>query len=352
MTTRSSERGLVPLAVVIAFTLFQVRLLWDFHQSWFEASHRTTFQILNGHPYIRAFQNRLLGPAIIEGFHAAGLSLHNSVYLFNYVFYAVQNVAMLYILRRLLAHRGDALRETLMFMGIYTFLMHHLSYPWDILELITFTVLMFLILEDLPLWAYALLALVGTVNKESSVLIGVWLVLDSFRYSGSLRLTSKARALTGAAIVLAGIGYTRWVRDLMFISSWSEAIGLDQKHTWLGGNHVELVENIRKVLALGLSPETFVTRFFTLFILGFYAYSLRRLDDLTIKLSILGLLMLATIMFAGITSETRVFLGLVPIMYFTHLHTEKMLRTRGERNGRALALEARGEPVPAAKASQ
>ena len=127
MESRPYKRFLIELAVIVVFTLFQVRLLWDFHQYRFNDVHTTTFLLLDGHPYLKAFQNRLLGPALIEGFHAYGLSQVNSVCLFSYVFYMLHHILLLVFLRKWLVRREGAPRETLLFMGIYTFLMYHLS---------------------------------------------------------------------------------------------------------------------------------------------------------------------------------------------------------------------------------
>jgi hypothetical protein len=91
-----------------------------------------------------------------------------------------------------LVQPGRALRETLLFMGLYTFFIHNLSYPWDVVELLSLTLFMYLILAEQPSWPFALLAVASMANKETAVFIGLYLILVPVMYFTQLLLSGSA----------------------------------------------------------------------------------------------------------------------------------------------------------------
>ncbi len=289
------------------------------HAGFVETLSQYTRDVVAGHAPHVAFQNRLLGPALVSLIAGADVSDVAAFEIFTALGLALGNVLM-YVL---LVRRGVSPRAALVLVAAYVLMFLAVQntwfYTWDVIDALVSTALAFGILQQKPLWYFVALFVVAIANRESGLFISAFIALDAFHLERTTRrwrvvLTSPQRLVLGLALSVAGMAYVSALRRWLYL-------GPPQAGA-LGGaisNHTHFLANVRELLVYDL----FSARAgYSLFVLGSALYLLRfvrEYNDSQRKALAVYLLMWLNILIFGIVHETRLFIVLLPFLIFFHV---------------------------------
>ena len=209
---------------LLAFSFLEHRLLGLLHQATAQAHLDVVNGILDGHPYWKAYQNRLLGPWIITGLvHGTGLSPLTAMQVFGFASLCLANAVAL----RLFASRDTggscgpvwAWGFAAIYAGAFlAFQDADWLYPWDYLGLTTMLLFARMVVTGgWPVWQMSALCLVELLNRESAQFIALWMVIDSVRFDRSaagwrvVRIDWR-RLLAGGLLCVVCVWWTGFIR--------------------------------------------------------------------------------------------------------------------------------------------
>lgn len=303
------------LAIIIVICLFDFRIFRYLHLEHLESLLDVPEQIVRGTPHWRAFQNRVLGPYMVAGVSGLfGISFQSATILTYCVLCYLANCVVLGFLRSLQPSRGwpEALRDLVVFNFLVLGLSHNWFYPWDFGEIILPVVFLRLVREpDVSLLKLCALFVVWILNRETGVLLGVWLVVDAV-----VQPRDRWRKVAaGIAMVAVGLAVVYALRSTLFVQSSLPLVGADLDSRLLGGNHFALLLNIESIP----NQDVFSKESVNLVILACLvpaAWVLRR--GIRAHLSVfvfMCMLFVADISF-GRLHEMRIYYHLVPFFFF------------------------------------
>lgn len=305
--------ALAPVLLLL-LSLGEMGLLYRLHLENGHYSAEAAQGVVAGLPHWRIYQSRVLGPYAIEAVRRlGGLSALSATYLVYGVLVLAKNAALFAALRRHCGPGGALLRTaaaTLLFLCLQDFWL----YPWDLIDIIVSAGIVHLALCDPPLrtaWAVFALAL---FNRESSLFVGAWLMLDGALAAGPagrlpLRLAWREprKIAAGAAMVAIGLAATELLRSLLLI------------HATRGTARDAIFMLDRNVTNLGVAVAARDPVFVGLYLafLGFLGLTLAALwgpGEQRRKLALLCLAEMLLIALFGLMVEPRVFSGLLPFL--------------------------------------
>jgi len=311
----SFRLGLI-LSLVFGLVTFVVLdvMLADFWARSAEASYGVTLGITDW----RAYQNRILGPYAVLLISGLGLSYVLALKVYTAIV-VVLNAGLFYALANRVTNSVEKSLGWLIFFSLFrVYLQKDTYFVWDSLELLLFTGLGYAALFQTSLAPLLVLFFVGLLNRESALLIGVFVAMDSVRYDkGPFEIAlDKGKLALGTGLTLLGIVYTKLSRDLLFIST----IGgrQDERHALIG-NHLQFRWNASVILkknwfTMDLLHTAIVGVAFLWLLFRFLQFSQRQQ-----KAAILICLVFLTILLFGLFNETRILLPLLPMFIFLWL---------------------------------
>ncbi|HIV72435.1 MAG TPA: hypothetical protein H9903_15985 [Candidatus Aquabacterium excrementipullorum] len=265
--------------------------------------------VLQGTPHWRAYQNRLLGPALVDALRVlTAYPLH----LYVLLMLGVANTALLLALRRLSPGEPPASRLTWKVMAISAVVWvlgkHRWSYPWDFLESLLLLAMAYLAFtKPERIGAFVLLFAVAILSRESALFIPVFMVL----YTVVSRRPLLGRpVLCAIVLVVLGTAFVQLTRSLLFVHSMSPGVGDDLAHASFG-NHWQLAANGELLIRFVTKGKGAVPLVLMAALLSFYSWAavrlwrLRELGAFSFALTMVAYL-LALIPFAVLT-ETRIY---------------------------------------------
>lgn len=244
----SDELACIVVIVVVAAVTFRGLYVMHSADNW-QTLAQISQSVLDGTPYWRAYQNRLLGPAIIAALDAVTRDYGVALQLFNFLGLLAQNLLLFALARAADAGRAAALLFCCLWSLAFLGLQDYYFYPWDILDILILTFFAFSLVNERWLAWSVLLYPVALLNRESALFLPLGLVLlllarisvEGFRRGGryyALRFTA------GVAAILAGAAYTKFIRDVLFVTTGGDT---DPEHRVLG-NHVYFGPNLHQLL--------------------------------------------------------------------------------------------------------
>jgi len=270
--------------------------------------------VFTGHPQWIAYQNRLMGPYLVQFISGFGISNISAVKVFTLLTITIQNL----VLFALLVKSGISYSKALSYIVFYSFafvcLQDYGFYTWDSIEAILFTLFAWGILQGKSMSYFIFLFLAAIFNRESALFISLYLMFDSFQINKmKVHLESRSKLLVGSFLMIAGIIYTKLIRDYLFIS---QPDGFkDSVHAQIG-NHIHLQTNLTDLFINNLTSIHILN---TIFILGsvFYlAYFIKQYNDRQLKALAVFLVLVINILIFGVINETRMYIILVPFLIF------------------------------------
>jgi hypothetical protein len=188
--------------------------------------------VTTGHPGLRTFQSRVLGPYLIKWLSflvqrpVFGAS---NYYVMAHICFHIAAVAVAAFLcwrlgRKYGGNNQSALLAFTLFTMCFALLLTPLYlYSWDFIDIIIFLVFIDFVLSDYSLpWFLGLFA-IAIWNRDSAFFIALWLILDPlvrFVYQHQYKLTRIAldwrRMLAGAFSIVVGLVLTESLNRMLF----------------------------------------------------------------------------------------------------------------------------------------
>ena len=178
--------------------------------------------IITGHPYWKAYQNRLLGPGIVSGAsQLTGVSLERCYEGFCFGAALLANATCFFLFLRGGRDRARAWLYTVAYAGLFVALQDtQWLYLWDYLDLTSMLLFAWpVVFGGRAPWRFAALFVLQLLNRESAEFIALWLVVDAVqlgRTAPGIRIDFRQGGI-GVALGVAGMFWTRFVRNALCI---------------------------------------------------------------------------------------------------------------------------------------
>lgn len=330
-----NHEKLIYIGFILFLAMVELRVLVMMHKNEALELAIASKGVIIGTPHWKAYQNRLLGPYLIEAISfLSGQSYLNAFWIYLAILTVVNDIIL--FLTYLILTGDDLLsvRYTIYSAFSYIALQDYWWYPWDPIDVSIFTLLILAIYKNLDIKYFIILFIVELLNREVAIFIGIWLVIDSFDFSGEnlkdklLRKVDKVKIIIGITLTGFCVFYTTIIRDILYKHSmlaFTEA----QKIIDARGNHFDLFNNLRFLLSiknftsmrLDICIILFIFSIFIYLFLNFYGVSQR-----TFKINLLlACIMAATLVF-GFVKETRIYFILIPIIFILILDFGNKIR--------------------------
>jgi hypothetical protein len=252
--TRPSDFAML-FFVAVVLSLGQACVFIQYHRFNLDSLALATANFFSGVTHWRTFQNRLVGPALVLPIQKLLCAAGRCEYLTalrGYYYAATVAVNLVFLglvlnVRRSLTFGFICLMG---FIGFQVLMWTEWYYPWDPLELLLFSVLMFMDLKKRRGWTFFyLLFLVWVFSKETVVFVPIWLILMRGIIPADWRSPRAWWGLNGKiavnafAMLIAAIAITKVLRDRLFVRSVLPYVGTDAVHQKMG-DQLALLNNI------------------------------------------------------------------------------------------------------------
>lgn len=284
-------------------------------------------EVLSGNPPWISFQNRLLGPYIVNFVSQLGFSFQDSLLIFHFFMILIEIIILYSLFLHLSKYQYKlSLQYVLYFSFIFIAMQSYWSYSWDYIDLIVFTLFAWGIFRRKSLIYFVLLFFVELFNREACLFISLYIIIDSIDISShgenflatlrSIKLNFK-KMIVGIILTVIGMSYIRFSRELLFIkSSLDRGNGIINNASY--GNDFKLFDNINKLVFENILNVHMVTSIFVIYFALFLILKIPRLLRINYKaLLITGAIFLSILIFGAI-NETRMYIILIPFLIFFH----------------------------------
>jgi hypothetical protein len=275
-----------------------------------------------------AFQNRLLGPWIVNGLSFVLGSPMRGILFFYLVALCTQSYCIYFLLNNLTSSKNIAIKGTLVFsLLLLGYQDPNFYYPWDPIEGIIFSIFSYLALRKNPsLLILLLLFIIASLNRESSLYIAFFIFLLGFNFSKNfpyIKLHSYWHMLIGSSALLAGIVYTKSIRTFLFKSQPDGTLDITNQAI---GNHFHLGANLKALLYTNFSGNLngTMTAANSIWIIGsiiFIVWLVARAKtdfSILVRILLIYLVMVSSILMFGLINETRIFFPLFIVFIFMY----------------------------------
>lgn len=227
---------------ILGISYLEWRGWWATHKAHMATLMAASQGVLEGTPHWRAYQNRLLGPALLE---ILGLFSREPFRVFAAIMFLTGNLALYRMCARWLpaTWRGawQAGLVLLVPFVVWMYGSHFWTYPWDFLEMHALLVLAYLALT-VPVgtvWPFVALYAVALFSRESALFIPMFVLIRAWLVSVPNRWRQTVLAL---GLIALGMGLIQLTRQSLFEHSSLPEVGLDTAHA-VWGNHLTLQIN-------------------------------------------------------------------------------------------------------------
>ena len=271
--------------------------------------------VLAGTPMWKAFQSRLLGPAMVAALDAVTGDRVRSLRLFGQLALAASNLLLFCLVRRRGGRSVTALLAVVCFGLVRVLLTFKLEYPWDGLDVLLFLAFGHWASIDGSLVRFSPLLLVAAFNHETALYIPLWYLLVPL--DGPERATRGSReSLIAVASMAVVAAFIVGLRNHLYVGRPAAPGQAFEPATPLIGNPMHLAHNLRQFF---LEDWKAVTRVFIsatlLAALGALVLNVKR--KVRVRASVWSLCAIACIFLFGYVNETRLYLPVVAF-WFSH----------------------------------
>lgn len=332
LQTNRSVKWLFYFFILLFISLCVYKVIAQIYSPYWQDLADTASGVVTGHPQWIAYQNRLLGPYLVQFISGFGISNVSAVKVFSLLTITIQNL----ILFVLMVKSGISYNKSLNYIVFYSFvficLQEYGFYTWDSIEAILFTLFAWGIFQGQSTAYFVLLFLAAIFNRESALFISLYLVIDSFQINNvKLHLASKSKLALGSLLTIGGIIYTKLIRDYLFIS---QPNGLsDSAHAQIG-NQIHFQKNILDLFFNNLTSLNILNSIFILGSIAYLIYFIRQYTDRQIKSLVVFIILVVNILIFGVINETRMYIILVPFLIFFQIEMGKLKPDTEYRNKR------------------
>jgi hypothetical protein len=278
--------------------------------------------VLQGGPHWRVYQNRLLGPQLVEWISGVTGSFLTAHILFTVSMLTLAGFLVLAFTRRNTGNMAHALAGFGIFHLLIAVLLYEpWLYAWDHLGLVLFVIFNQLVIGRAATRWFVLLWMFAILNRESAHFIALWLILEPAlpfawaRLHGGAPRLDRTRVALGAGLLGGGVLLVEQLREHLLVREIApELWGLSTEG---GAVHFRLLENLETMGRIVTSPDIQMLHVVPALMAGTLLLSLllvRRDPPLYLGLAAVHVAMLAAIILFGLVAETRIFLEVVPFL--------------------------------------
>ena len=266
--------------------------------------------ILAGTPVWKAFQHRVLGPALVVALdHLTGDSLR-SLQIYGQLMAAAANLLLFWIVRRRGGRPSDGVRAVAGFGLARLLLTFKLEMPWDGPDILIFLAFGYWASKGGAILRLIPLLLAGTLNHETALFIPLWYLLGWLERPPA-PARAPLRTLVAPAMVLAAMAALILAVRAHFYLGPPPISGLTfEPTTPLISNPIHLVHNLGEFLGddwIALGRVFVGAGLLTLLVVLIANVAKRR----RVQASIWSLCVLASIFTFGYVNETRLYFPLL-----------------------------------------
>lgn len=317
-------------ALLVFVSLIEFRMFAGLHQIDLYDLSKAAEEVTTGTPHWRAFQNRLLGPFAI---HAVAELTGKPFSLFHNLailcLIVVMNLTAFALVWKLTNRLDVACRYAIGF-ALAFFALQPISwvFVWDFIDMPLFLLFAYGAFAGKSAVFFVPVFLVSMLNREVGLFVAFWLMLDSLGAAQRRRFVPKIvdgrKLLLGAGLAIAGLVYTKVVRDALFVASSLPAShdSMDNEMP-IVGNHFNLRDNVLMVVDNFVRPTVFLEVTICIAWCVFIAYLVRNrraIAERHLKVVAVMIAMLASVPVFGFINETRHYFVMLPFVMFLVLY--------------------------------
>jgi len=261
--------------------------------------------VLEGTPHWRAFQNRLLSPALV---HMLGWVSSQPLLLFTQLWMLALNVGLFCMVRHLTRSHLLGLLAVVGAALMWVLEPHNSSYTWDLTEAACLLVLAFFATRPVPLaWMLALFV-VAAFNRESAVFIGLYLMVCGVMMWACKQTQASRTMLWGVVLASVSVVLTEVLRKTLFTTSALRGVGDDAAHA-VFENHIHIGHNVALLqdLVHQASPLLFILALYGMSLLVVIQRGLVRQDARLVGAGVSLAAYLASLGVFGVLDELRLY---------------------------------------------
>ena len=325
------------LAAVGLVTLCQLRLVALIQGENVIANAVVAESVVNHHAYWQAFQNRLLGPQVVDWLSTlTGLEYDRAHLLATELLLLLANLLCLVLVRRLTGSYRTAFHYVLAFAALFIAVQDaYWLYIWDFVDLSVMLVFAYAIVAGVQPRLFVYVYLAELFNREAAGFVGVWMILAAIDYAGGVKpLLKRVRwpqATLGAALIVLTVVWTQFSRARLFLGSMNPRIGADLEHS--RGEHFQLLRNLHDLLVPRKTGTAIAVA--VCCALAVLAVRLLRRADRALAIPLVGTVaaMVFSILAFGIVTETRIYVALIPFIVMMDVASRFPRRTGAAASG-------------------
>lgn len=299
--------------IVIMLAILTMDKVIELHATNFQELVDASFGVLNGKPHWIAYQNRLLGPALVYLLHIEGLSPMTALKTFFFIGFIVTVILNFYLLKKILLSNSLTLLLIVTLCFSFIALQHKWLYPWDIVSLFLFSNFCFFAIKNYPTHFFIVLYALALFNRESAYFIILFLLIKNvidYKFSALLERSTYYYTV----LFILGYIYTGWIRRTLFIAKMD---GQADEHIKFQGNHIYFQKNIEDIIGHDWFSSI---GYYKLLLLGCFILIVVNFFNSTVKnrwaIILLFILIILSILHFGLVFETRIYIELIPFLIF------------------------------------
>lgn len=310
--------------IVFYISIIVYKIMTGLHAHNFNSLCDASRGVLIGRPHWLAFQNRLLGPFLVDLISQIGnIGYCQSLTYFNKIMVITEYIILYFVLIKYTRNLYNiALTYVVYFSIMLLGIQHYWSYSWDYIEIIIFTLFSYFIFTEKSSIYFVVLFFVSILNRESALFIALFLIIDSFhiklpitKYQFSIYSIKKF--LIGLLLLVIGIIYIKFIRSFLFIESMIEGVGADSAHQTIGNHFIPLIN--AKTFMVNFTDSNFYISIFITFIILILFLHIKTFNEVQLKAFVLFMCLFSSIFLFAYVNETRLYAYLLPFLLFFHL---------------------------------
>jgi hypothetical protein len=329
MTSAKRNAALLGIGLSALFALVQFRLIVFVFGANYGRAVNAAKGVVDGRPHWRVFQNRVLGPYLVEGLSQALPS-----YLVAHVVYSIATLAVMSYLAWRLGHRlggsiGSALLALFVFEAGFAFLLSPpWLYAWDYTSIILFLLFVTFVAEGKSWVWFTGLTVVAMFNRESAEFPALWMILEALvrlyrtRHQSQGERRDWLMLIAGILCLIAGYALVEYLRRTLLIEEVGPKLFPDANQQPGQIQMLQLFTNLE--LASGMLTQFRYDMGFL--ILVFLAVSTALTIAITrveggryLALGLTFLVMEGASFTFGYLTETRIFVEMIPLLVLAAL---------------------------------
>ena len=332
--TNKSLKWLFYFLILLFISLCVYKVIAQIYSPYWQDLADVANGVVTGHPQWIAYQNRLMGPYLVQFISGFGISNISAVKVFTLLTITIQNLVLFALLVKAGISYSKALGYIVFYSFVFICIQDYGFYTWDSIDAILFTLFAWGIFQGQSTTYFIFLFLAAIFNRESALFISLYLVIDSLHIDWpktKIHLISKSKLVIGSLLTMGGIIYTKLIRDYLFIS---QPDGFkDSVHAQIG-NHFHFSKNILDLFFNNLTTLNILNSIFILGSVAYLVYFVKQYNDRQLKALAVFLVLVVNILIFGLINETRMYIILVPFLIFFQIAVEKSKPDTEYRNQR------------------